>query len=163
MLRKQYAKKGKVMDKKKVFLIIQSVLCFLVMAYLAVCSLIIYNKGLAAKAADPTAWIYSRELVGKYLLPVLPVAIITIVMALVGIFSGIRDENQDKLVKSIEMKKNPEYDEASEKKKKTILTVIRCVVCVAAITLIVVGIINGSARDTLYKAITICTECVGLG
>ena len=154
---------GVVMNKKKVFLIIQSILCFLVMTYFAVCSIIIYNKGLAVKAVDPTAWIYSRELVGKYLLPVLPVAIITIIMALVGIFAGIRDENQDKLVKSIEMKKNPEYDEASEKKKITMLTVIRYVVLVAAITMIIIGIINGSARDTLYKAITICTECVGLG
>ena len=154
---------GIVMNKKKVFLIIQSILCFLVMAYFAVCSIIIYNKGLAVKAVEPTAWIYSRELVGKYLLSVLPVAIITIIMALVGIFAGIRDENQDKLVKSIEMKKNPEYDEASEKKKITMLTVIRYVVLVAAITMIIIGIINGSARDTLYKAITICTECVGLG
>ena len=154
---------GIVMNKKKVFLIIQSILCFLVMTYFAVCSIIIYNKGLAVKAVEPTAWIYSRELVGKYLLSVLPVAIITIIMALVGIFAGIRDENQDKLVKSIEMKKNPEYDEASEKKKITMLTVIRYVVLVAAITMIIIGIINGSARDTFYKAITICTECVGLG
>ena len=151
------------MNKKKVFLIIQSFLCFLTMAYTAVCALIIYNQGIAAKAADPTAWIYSRELVGKYMLPFLILFIATIVMAFVGILTGIRDENQDKPVKSIEMKKNPEPDEASEKKKKTILTVIRLVVCIAAVTLIVVGIINGSARDTLYKAITICTECVGLG
>lgn len=32
-----------------------------------------------------------------------------------------------------------------------------------AIGLIVVGTFNGSARDVLYKAINICTECVGLG
>ena len=32
-----------------------------------------------------------------------------------------------------------------------------------AIGLIVVGAFNGSARDVLYKAINICTECVGLG
>ena len=34
---------------------------------------------------------------------------------------------------------------------------------VIAIGLIVVGVFNGSARDVLYKAINICTECVGLG
>lgn len=34
---------------------------------------------------------------------------------------------------------------------------------VAAVALIVIGIVNGSARDVLYKAIMICTECVGLG
>ena len=32
-----------------------------------------------------------------------------------------------------------------------------------AIGLIAVGVFNGSARDVLYKAINICTECVGLG
>ena len=31
------------------------------------------------------------------------------------------------------------------------------------IGLVVAGIFNGSARDVLYKAINICTECVGLG
>ena len=143
------------MNKKKVFLIIQSVLCFLTMAYPAVCSLIIYIHGIAAKTTDPTAWIYSRELVGKYMLPFLLLAIATIVMAIVGILMGIRDENQDKPIINIEMKKNPEPDEVAAKKKHTILTVIRCVVLVAAITLIIIGIINGSARDTLYKAITI--------
>lgn len=36
-------------------------------------------------------------------------------------------------------------------------------IIVAAVALIVAGIFNGSARDVLHKAITICTECVGLG
>ncbi len=142
---------------------IQSVLCFLTMAYPAICALIIYTQGLAAKAADPTAWIYSREIVGKYMLPFILLAIATIVMALVGILTGVRDEEQDKPVKSIEMKKNPVDDEASGKRKNTILTITHCVVLAAAIALIIIGTVNGSARDTLYKAITICTECVGLG
>ncbi len=33
----------------------------------------------------------------------------------------------------------------------------------AAVALIILGIFNGSALDVLYKAITICTECIGLG
>ena len=40
---------------------------------------------------------------------------------------------------------------------------IQIAVVIAAVILIVAGILNGSARDVLYKAITICTECVGLG
>ncbi len=32
-----------------------------------------------------------------------------------------------------------------------------------AAALIVLGVLNGSARDVLIKAVNICTECVGLG
>ena len=39
----------------------------------------------------------------------------------------------------------------------------RTVLIVLAFILIIAGVLNGSARDVLYKAITICTECVGLG
>ena len=41
--------------------------------------------------------------------------------------------------------------------------VVQVVIVVAAVILIIAGVFNGSARDVLYKAITICTECVGLG
>ena len=39
----------------------------------------------------------------------------------------------------------------------------QAVIIAAAVILIIAGVFNGSARDVLYKAITICTECVGLG
>ena len=41
--------------------------------------------------------------------------------------------------------------------------VLRLAIITAAVILIVAGALNGSALDVLYKAITICTECVGLG
>ena len=43
------------------------------------------------------------------------------------------------------------------------LTGIRAALLVLAVVLIVYGVFNGSMRDVLYKAIKICTECVGLG
>lgn len=46
-------------------------------------------------------------------------------------------------------------------RRKTALP--RAVLLAAALVLILAGVLNGSARDVLYKAITICTECVGLG
>ena len=39
----------------------------------------------------------------------------------------------------------------------------QAVIIALAVALIIAGAFNGSARDVLYKAITICTECVGLG
>lgn len=33
----------------------------------------------------------------------------------------------------------------------------------AAVIFIILGIANGGMRDVLFKAINICTECIGLG
>lgn len=35
--------------------------------------------------------------------------------------------------------------------------------CAAAIVLIVLGVVNGGARDVFAKAVRICSECIGLG
>ncbi len=40
---------------------------------------------------------------------------------------------------------------------------LQIVLILAAVGFIIAGVLNGSARDVLYKAINICTECVGLG
>ena len=45
--------------------------------------------------------------------------------------------------------------------KRTVL--LQAVLIILAVVLIIAGVFNGSALDVLYKAITICTECVGLG
>lgn len=50
---------------------------------------------------------------------------------------------------------------AAGKQSKT--GILQAVIVVVAVVLIIAGAFNGSARDVLYKAITICTECVGLG
>ncbi len=43
------------------------------------------------------------------------------------------------------------------------INLIRAALIVVALALIVAGILNGGLRDVLYKAINICTECIGLG
>ena len=43
------------------------------------------------------------------------------------------------------------------------LNILRGLVLAAALGLIVLGVMNGGARDVLIKAINICTECIGLG
>lgn len=49
--------------------------------------------------------------------------------------------------------------EPAQRNYRTLQTVL----IIAAIALIVAGALNGSAQDVLYKAVKICTECVGLG
>lgn len=48
-------------------------------------------------------------------------------------------------------------------KKTGALTPVRAVLLALAAVLIVLGILNGSAFDVLCKAVTVCTECIGLG
>lgn len=46
---------------------------------------------------------------------------------------------------------------------KRFLLITRAVILTISIVFIVVGVINGGARDVLIKALNICTECIGLG
>lgn len=46
---------------------------------------------------------------------------------------------------------------------KWLLWGVRAVIAVIAVVFIIVGIVNGGMADVLYKAIRICTECIGLG
>ena len=43
--------------------------------------------------------------------------------------------------------------------KRALWTALVC----AAILLIVLGVVNGGAKDVLTKAVKICSECIGLG
>lgn len=40
---------------------------------------------------------------------------------------------------------------------------VRAVLLAAALLFILLGVLNGSLRDVLMKAINVCTECIGLG
>lgn len=40
---------------------------------------------------------------------------------------------------------------------------MRAAILLCAGTFILLGVMNEGARDVLYKAIAVCTECIGLG
>ena len=90
------------MDKKKLFLIVQSVLCVVLIVLLASAAISIYREGVVLKAENPLNWIYSREKVGESLRPILPLLIAGLVMTVLGLVLGIRDENAGKPVKDTE-------------------------------------------------------------
>lgn len=56
-------------------------------------------------------------------------------------------------------------DNGNSKKRvnSKVVWIVRGVVFAVAITFIVLGALNGGARDMLLKAINICAECIGLG
>ena len=56
------------------------------------------------------------------------------------------------------VERKPKAEKANRK-----LGLVRTILLLAALVFILVGVWNGGARDVLYKAVKICTECVGLG
>ena len=150
------------MTKKKVFLTIQSILCIALFVLTALAAVRIYHAGLAYRAdGHPTAWIYSRDVVGAALKPYIPLFFVTVAVTVAGAVLGIRDDRQDRPVNDGGLM-TVKPDDSAEKKPVS-LQAVRIIVLVLAVIFIIAGIFNGSMRDVLYKAIKICTECIGLG
>ena len=60
-------------------------------------------------------------------------------------------------------KSRPAAIPPAETKPARHLAAARLVLLGAAAVLVVLGAMNGGARDVLVKAVNICTECIGLG
>ena len=139
-------------NKTKLFLTVQSVLCVLLAIMLIAAVIDIYCDGSAAQAENPLTWIFSREIVAERFRPIAPLFFAAIVLAAAGLILGVRGENALK----------PGNGGKVENKTaggKTLQTVL----LITAIILIAAGLFNGSARDVFGKAVRICAECVGLG
>ena len=148
------------MNKKKVFLIIQSALCIVVTVLLAVCAVRLYREGAARRIVDPLSWIYTRESAASAICSVVPLAGIGAILTFYGLKKGIRDENAEKPVKN---KKKRENQMIRRDVFSGDLMKIRIALFALAVLMIILGGYNGSARDVFGKAVKICTECVGLG
>ena len=146
------------MNKKTALLTIESILCVVTAAYLIISDLSIYISGLAARAENPMADIYTVDIIASKAGFVLPLFVLIALVAIISSVLGIRDESQDKAVTGIDIGKN-----MADKGTKESVNKVRLAVLVLAIVFIVVGIFNGSMSDVLIKASKICTECIGLG
>ena len=129
---------------------------------LAAAAIGICGEGLALKEADPLSWIFTREKAAAALRPVLPLLVLGLLMTVVGLFLGIRDENGEKPIKGPEALRDPAAGRAASESAGKI-RLLRAVLLVLAVALIIAGVLNGSARDVFGKAVKICSECVGLG
>lgn len=147
------------MGKRKALLILQSVFCVLTAVALIVADLSIYFEGVALKAEDPMADIYTAEAVAGKVVFVLPFFLIAVIVTLICAVLGVRDEKADKPAVRVDIKKNSEDGRLSG----TALTAVRVVILALALICIVAGVINGSMTDVFIKASKICTECIGLG
>ena len=130
----------------------------------------IYLKGAAYQAqGHPEAWIFTREKAMEAFGTFAPVLALAVVMTLICVIKGIRDDSQDKpvpdpdLISIYKAERETERDVQAEAAKAKKLRAVKITVLIAAVIFVIAGIRNGSMEDTLIKAINICTECVGLG
>ena len=87
------------MNKKKLVLAVQSVLCILLAVMLAAAAAGICREGLALRAADPLSPVYTRENAAAALIPVLPLMAISLVATAAGLRMGFCDGNADRPVR----------------------------------------------------------------
>ena len=157
-------------ERIRVFLAIQAALCALVAVLLGASAVQICREGLARRAERPLAPIYTREIVAEKLAPIAPLIFASAGMTAAGLVLGVRDENADRPAR--EPRSLRETAARGEKARKmraqrteypAAKPALQIALAVLAVGLIALGAYHGGAWDVLCKAISICTECVGLG
>lgn len=147
--------------------IIQAVLCSAYVIFMSVQALLIYLAGAEAKAADPRVSIFTREIAVDAVLKGLPLLIAAVVVTIIAVVMGVKTSKErlqdiktdkDFIIKSVSKRFGTDNENNSNK-----VWIIRLAVIIGAVVLVIIGICNGSAKAVLSKAITICTECIGLG
>lgn len=156
-------KRNEVIDVtwKKGLLLAQSALCVVLVVMLSAGAIGIYRQGVAEKQENSLAWIYTREKVGTALKPVAPVFLLSVAATVACAVLHVRDENEGKPVRDIELTRNlmrRRVAEPDDDMKRA-----RSVLLALAAVFIIAGIFNGSMTAVVNKAIRICTECIGLG
>lgn len=145
------------MNRNKVLLIVQSVLCVLSAVGLIVADLVIYFRGLAQQDDDPMAQIYTVDSIADHAVIICPMIALSLIITVILLILKIKDPDANRAVNVPGIRTNT----SGEKSSATVLT--RTVILVIAVAFIIAGILNGSIMDVFVKASKICTECIGLG
>ena len=152
------------MRGKKLYWVIESLLCALVAGLLAAAAVRMYIHGTAVQASgDLFYYIYTREKVGAALLALLPLITAFLAFTVAGWILGIRDEKAEKPAALNGMDVKQSVTKAVPQKAGRREVILRVVILILAASLIIMGICNGGLEDVLAKGASICTECVGLG
>ena len=165
------------MDKRRWYLLIQTIVCILLAAAISITVVRIYRTGSARKAENPRESIYSREIVTREFAPLVPLLIGALCLSAAGVVLGIRDEKAGlpvtgrrgrpgKNARASDRDRSKEMVRAEEQERIVQPQrpgMIRAALVVVAVVFIIAGILNLSARDVFHKAAAICMECIGLG
>ncbi len=145
------------MNRNKVLLIVQSILCVLSAVGLIVADLVIYLQGISEQESDPMAQIYTVDTIVDHAVIIIPVMIVSLIVTVILLTLKVKDPNADRAVNVPGIRTN----NTGGKSSATVMA--RTVILLVAVAFIIAGILNGSIHDVLVKASKICTECIGLG
>ena len=148
------------MKKRKIYRIIVTAACVLLTALLCVSAVSVCREGLARKSENPLENIYTPEIAAGAISRAAPFLAAFVLLLAAGLLPGLRKERKTAPPRGAENHGGEDEPRERDGKKKKAL---QAAVLIAAVILIAAGILNGSAWDVLIKAVTICTECVGLG
>ena len=148
------------MKKRKIYQIILAAVSILLAALLCASAVSVYLEGSARRAKNPLENIYTPGIAAEKLTRIAPLFLLFIILLFAGLLPGLRKEKKERKAGSAGTGSEPPAVRNGNGKKNGAL---QTVVVVTAVILIIAGILNGSAYDVLIKAITICTECIGLG
>lgn len=145
------------MNRNKVLLIVQSILCVLSAVGLIVADLVIYLQGISEQESDPMAQIYTVDTIVDHAVIICPVIVVSLIITVILLILKIKDPDADRAVNVPGIRTN----NTGGKSSATVMA--RTVILLIAVVFIIAGILNGSIHDVLVKASKICTECIGLG
>ena len=94
------------MPEKKMYLILQSVLCVVLVILLAASSVSIYREGKARKAEDPMESIYTAEKAAEKFKPIAPLFFGAFGLTAAGWILAVKDDNAEKPVRDTELARN---------------------------------------------------------
>lgn len=176
------------MKRKQILLWIRTLLVVFICVLLAASAIRIYREGMQARAADVTAWIYTREIVADALWEILPAIAGAAILVIMGVFTDRKNKNSRKDSLSVNaaaeipgpgkksrekrqsdpvtlasMEERVEWYSSGDVKPSRTTKAIGVILLIIAAACIIYGLLNGSARDVLIKAAAVCTECIGLG
>ena len=145
------------MNRNRVFLWVQAVLCIAVCALLAAGAISIFRDGMAVReAGDATTWIYTREKVAEQFWRISPLIFGALAVTAAGIVLGIKDEKADKPVKDIEITRDllcsnvsiPSDGMINERRKQKNLQIAGIVIAALSAVPVLIYMLNGSHFET---------------
>ncbi len=146
------------MTKRKVIIAAETAIIVLLAVLLISSAILLYFDGIALKAEDPMADIYTALAIKEKVLFIVPVLIGAVILCIAAASMRIKGMYSGRNIPDIEV-----GDNASRSINDGKAARIRLLVFGIAVICIIAGFFNGSLWDVFVKASRICTECIGLG